>query len=74
MYFRPDTKVRIRFLQDMDDGLELVFHDSFEKSLPFLAAPIVMAITTILDVWVRQGKLFVCSKQLHTHSSFDGNV
>lgn len=33
MYFRPDTKVRIRFLQDMDDGLELVFHDSFEKSV-----------------------------------------
>lgn len=33
MYFRPDTKVRIRFLQDMDDGLELVFHDSFEKSI-----------------------------------------
>ena len=33
MYFRPDTKIRIRFLQDMDDGLELVFHDSFEKSV-----------------------------------------
>lgn len=33
MYFRPDIKVRIRFLQDMDDGLELVFHDSFEKSV-----------------------------------------
>lgn len=33
MYFRPDIKVRIRFLQDMDDGLELLFHDSFEKSV-----------------------------------------
>lgn len=33
MYFRPDIKIRIRFLQDMDDGLELVFHDSFEKSI-----------------------------------------
>lgn len=33
IYFRPDVKVRIRFLQDMDDGLELLFHDSFEKSV-----------------------------------------
>lgn len=33
IYFREGQKVRIRFLQDMDDGLELLFHDSFERSI-----------------------------------------
>lgn len=33
IYFRPDQKQRIRFLQDMDDGMEIVFHDSFERSI-----------------------------------------
>lgn len=32
-YFREGTKVRVRFLQDMDDGLEVTFHDSFERSI-----------------------------------------
>lgn len=33
VYFRPDEKKRIRFLQDMDEGMEIVFHDSFEKGV-----------------------------------------
>lgn len=30
VFFPEGKKVRIRFLTDMDDGLEIVFHDSFE--------------------------------------------
>lgn len=33
IYFRPEQKQRVRFLQDMDDGIEIVFHDSFERSI-----------------------------------------
>lgn len=33
VYFRADEKKRIRFLQDMDEGMEIVFHDSFEKGV-----------------------------------------
>lgn len=33
VYFREGTKQRIRFLTDMDDGMEVVFHDSFEKGI-----------------------------------------
>lgn len=33
MYFRDGDKRRIRFLQDMDEGMEVVFHDSFEKGV-----------------------------------------
>lgn len=33
IYFREGTKQRVRFLTDMDDGMEITFHDSFEKSL-----------------------------------------
>lgn len=33
IYFREGTKVRIRFLVDMDDGLEVKFHDSFEQGI-----------------------------------------
>lgn len=33
IYFREGQKVRIRFLQDMDDGYELLFHDSFERGI-----------------------------------------
>ena len=29
IYFRPGVKVRVRFLQDMNDGHKLPFHDSF---------------------------------------------
>lgn len=32
-YVRDGQKVRIRFLVDMDDGLEVPFHDSFERSI-----------------------------------------
>lgn len=31
IYFREGQKQRIRFLTDMDDGMEVVFHDSFER-------------------------------------------
>ena len=32
-YFREGTKQRVRFLTDMDDGMEVIFHDSFERSI-----------------------------------------
>lgn len=33
IYFREGQKVRVRFLQDMDDGLEILWHDSFEQGI-----------------------------------------
>mgnify|MGYP000922999273 FL=1 len=33
IFFREGQKTRIRFLTDMDDGMEVTFHDSFEKSI-----------------------------------------
>lgn len=33
IYFREGQKTRIRFLTDMDDGMKIMFHDSFEKSI-----------------------------------------
>lgn len=33
IFFRDGTKTRIRFLDDMDDGMEILFHDSFEKGI-----------------------------------------
>lgn len=33
IYFREGQKQRIRFLQDMDDGVEIVWHDSFERGI-----------------------------------------
>lgn len=33
IYFREGVKQRVRFLTDMDDGMEVTFHDSFEKSI-----------------------------------------
>lgn len=32
-YFREGQKQRVRFLEDMDDGMEVIFHDSFEKGI-----------------------------------------
>lgn len=33
IYFREGQKQRVRFLVDMDDGMEVKFHDSFEKGV-----------------------------------------
>lgn len=33
IYFREGQKTRIRFLQDMDEGLEVTFHDSYEQGI-----------------------------------------
>ncbi len=33
IYFREGVKQRVRFLVDMDDGIEIVFHDSFERNI-----------------------------------------
>lgn len=33
IYFREGTKQRVRFLKDMDDGMEVTFHDSFEQGV-----------------------------------------
>ena len=32
-YVREGEKARVRFLNDMDEGLEITFHDSFEKGI-----------------------------------------
>ena len=32
-FIREGQKVRIRFLQDLDDGMEVVFHDSFKDGI-----------------------------------------
>lgn len=33
IFFREGQKTRLRFLTDMDDGMEVTFHDSFERSI-----------------------------------------
>ena len=33
IYFREGTKTRLRFLTDLDDGLDVIFHDSFADSI-----------------------------------------
>ena len=33
LYFRAGTKVRVRFLSDMDDGFKFTFHDSFDRGV-----------------------------------------
>lgn len=33
IYFREGQKQRVRFLVDMDDGMEVVFHDSYEAGI-----------------------------------------
>ena len=33
IYFREGQKLRVRFLTDMDNGLEVTFHDSFEAGV-----------------------------------------
>lgn len=33
IYFREGTKQRVRFLNDMDDGMKVTFHDSFEAGI-----------------------------------------
>lgn len=32
-YVRDGQKARVRFLRDMEDGIEVVFHDSFERGI-----------------------------------------
>ena len=33
LYFKKDEKVRVRFLDDMEEGFEVPFHDSFEEGI-----------------------------------------
>ena len=33
IYFREGQKTRIRFLQEMDEGMEITFHDSYEQGI-----------------------------------------
>lgn len=33
LFFKEDSKVRVRFLTDMEDGLEVPFHDSFQLGI-----------------------------------------
>lgn len=33
LYFKEDSKSRVRFLTDMEDGLEIAFHDSFQLGI-----------------------------------------
>lgn len=36
MFIKEGQKARVRFLQDMDDGFEFTFHDSYEKGINVL--------------------------------------
>ena len=33
LYFRSGTKIRVRFLHDMEEGFKFTFHDSFDKGI-----------------------------------------
>ena len=33
LFFKEDSKTRVRFLTDMEDGIEIPFHDSFELGI-----------------------------------------
>lgn len=33
LFFREGQKVRVRFLSDMDDGMKVTFHDSFDRGI-----------------------------------------
>jgi hypothetical protein len=33
VYYKPNSKVRLRFLHDLEDGMKIPFHDSFEKGI-----------------------------------------
>ncbi len=33
LFFKEGEKVRIRFLQDMEDGFEIIFHDNYEAGI-----------------------------------------
>lgn len=33
IFFRPDEKVRVRFLNDMEEGMEIPFHDNFQEGV-----------------------------------------
>lgn len=33
LYFKEDTKIRVRFLTDMEEGMEIPFHDSFQLGI-----------------------------------------
>lgn len=33
LFFKSDTKRRVRFLQEIDTGMKILFHDSFEKGI-----------------------------------------
>ena len=33
LFFKEDSKVRVSFITDMEDGLEVSFHDSFQLGI-----------------------------------------
>lgn len=33
LYFKEDSKIRVRFLTDMEEGIEVTFHDSFQLGI-----------------------------------------
>lgn len=33
LYFKNGSKIRVRFLQELDDGMEVVFHDNFTQGV-----------------------------------------
>jgi hypothetical protein len=35
VYFKPGVKTRVRFLEEMDDGVKILFHDSFDQGVNF---------------------------------------
>lgn len=33
LYFKPGSKIRVRFLQELDEGMRVLFHDSFDAGI-----------------------------------------
>ena len=63
LYVREGSKVRIRFLQELDDGLEVIMHDSFEKG-----------INTICQEQIGKPCPYCDDEELRTRSSYVWSV
>jgi len=47
IYFREGQKQRVRFLTDMDDCMEVTFHDSFEAGINVPCQDLRNRLTTV---------------------------
>ena len=63
IYFREGQKQRVRFLTDMDDGMEVTFHDSFEQGINVL-------VRSLWDAIARIAMMTVCVHALSTFGQY----